>query len=378
MALRRKRVLILSAGAGAGHVRAAEALEHVFREKYPHVHVTNVDALDYTHAAFRHNFTRTYNMLVKEMPTVWAAIYQGMEEIKVNSTAKRLAMFFDRINSQKLKRFARDLDPDAIICTHMFPAETMAPQRLKGKLRAPLYMVLTDFEIHTMWIINGVNHYFVATQEMAYALKEKGIGDAGVSVTGIPTLPVFGDGRLTRQAMRRRLGLAQDRPTVLLCAGGFGLGDLSASVNVLAERLENAQLLAVAGRNPELSEAFQKLARKHPGRVFPFGFVDNMHEMMAASDFMVGKSGGLTSSECLVMGLPMVILAPIPGQEERNSDYLLECGVAVRAHSPAHMVYKATRLLADPARLSRMRANARAVAMPHAAKQIAEAVVKSL
>ena len=149
------------------------------------------------------------------------------------------------------------------------------------------------------------------------------------------------------------------------------------AVSLLAGSAD-AQFLTVAGRNERLRKAIEKAAAANGGRIVPFGFVDNMHELMAASDFAVTKSGGLTSSECLAMNLPMVIWNPIPGQEERNADYLLENGAALRANSLAHLVFRVKRLLEDRRRLSRMRAAAKRIARPDAAFRIAEEVARPI
>ncbi|MBP7430551.1 MAG: glycosyltransferase, partial [Candidatus Hydrogenedentes bacterium] len=158
----------------------------------------------------------------------------------------------------------------------------------------------------------------------------------------------------------------------LVAAGGFGMMSADDAVKLLAGHLPEAQFLAVAGRNAELEKRLKKLARAYKGRVKPFGFVDNMHELMAASDVAVSKSGGLTTSECLAMGLPMLVFNPIPGQEERNAIYLLEHGAGLWARTPAQMLFKVKALLDDPKRLADMQEAARRIARPRAAFDIAE------
>ncbi len=372
------RILILSIKAGAGHLRAAQALEAAFAEEHPEVEVRHVETLEHTNAAFRKSFTRVYGELVKHLPSVWGMIYERMERKAVDSKMKRLAALVDRLNARPLLKQVEAFAPDRIVCTHYLPAELLGRRRRKGKLDAPLFVTLTDYDIHTMWIQAGVDGYFVATDEMAHALRAKGVGDATVDVTGIPILPVFAARYPGRAAMRERLGLRPEPPTVLVAAGGFGMGKLDATVASLADAADDAQLLAIAGRNEKLEARLRAVAATRPGRIVPFGFVDNMHELMAASDFAVTKCGGLTSSECLAMGLPMVIIHPIPGQEERNADFLLERGVAVRANSPAHLAYKVGRLLADPARLAVMSAAARRCAKPRAAYDVAERVMRDV
>ena len=373
-----KRVLILSVKAGAGHMRAAAALEEVLREEHPGVEVKNTETLELTSLAFRKSFTGAYEKLVTHLPSVWKLIYEKMEAKPVTSKSKRLATLFDRANARRILKAVDEFAPDRVVCTHYFPAEILAPRRRKGKLAAPLFVTLTDYDIHVMWIQDGVDHYFVASDEMAWALRAKGIGNARVSVTGIPIMPVFSREYPGRATMRARLGLRPDAPTALVSAGGFGLSSIDQVVSTLADSMDDVQFLAVAGRNEKLRKGLEEVAATRRGRIVPFGFVDNMHELMAASDLAVTKSGGLTSSECLAMGLPMVIVSPIPGQEERNADYLLENGAAVRANSPAHLVFKVKRLLGDEARLARMRAAARHIARARAVYDIVETVLRPL
>ena len=373
-----KRIVILSARVGAGHVRAATALAEAFGEMYPGVEVRHIEALEYTSAAFRKSFIGTYEKLVKHLPSVWELLYEKMEAKPVTSKTKRLSALFSRINSRRMVKEVAAWGPDRVVCTHYFPAEILGARRRKGKLDVPIFVTLTDYDIHVMWIQRGVDRYFVATDEMAYALEAKGIGDAKVSVTGIPIMPVFSKRFPDKRTMRKALGLRPRCPTVLVAAGGMGLAGIDQTVTTLADTADDVQLLAVAGSNEKLAAALAKAAEDRPGKIVPFGFVDNMHELMAASDFAVTKCGGLTSSECMAMGLPMVIVKPIPGQEERNSDFLLASGVGVRANSPAHLQFKVRDLLGDAARRARMRAAARITARPRAAYDIAAEVMRDL
>ena len=366
------RILVLSVKAGAGHLRAAQAVTHAIRERFPNVEVVSADALEYTNAAFRKGYTEGYETLVRNLPSVWERIYESLETKPADSNAKKLATLWSRLNTKHLLMFVENFKPDVIACTHFLPAEVLGAQRAKGKLRAPVYTILTDYDIHSMWIQEGVTGYFVASSEMAHALREKGIGTASVEVSGIPILPEFAREYPPRETMRQTLGLNPAQRTVLVAAGGFGMMSADDAVKLLAGHLPEAQFLAVAGRNAELEKRLKKLARAYKGRVKPFGFVDNMHELMAASDLAVSKSGGLTTSECLAMGLPMLVFNPIPGQEERNAIYLREHGAGLWARTPAQMLFKVKALLDDPKRLADMQEAARRIARPRAAFDIAE------
>ncbi len=372
------RIMVISVKAGAGHIRAAQALVAALRAEAPRAEVCNIEALAYTNKAFAKSFRGGYETLARDLPSVWGMIYESFERSSPNNSAQRLASLFDSMNAKPLKREIKRFDPDAVICTHYLPAEVIGPWRRKGKLRAPIHMVLTDYDIHTMWIQEGVGHYYVATEEMAYALTAKGIGSASVEAVGIPVLPEFSRPYPPAREMRERLGLRPDVPTILMAAGGFGLIRIDKVAAQIVREVEKVQLLAVAGNSEKLRQDLEEASRVAPGRIVAYGFVDNMHELMAASDFMVAKPGGLTASECLTMGLPLMILNPIPGQEERNADYLLECGAALKANSAAHLVFKIRRLLEDPSRLASLAAAARLSARPQAARTIAARVLANL
>jgi len=368
------RILLLSIKAGSGHIRAAAAVETALRECYPQIMVKNVEALQYTNPTFAKTFTETYNRLATELPSVWGYIYEQMERKPANSRMKQLSARFSRLNAPALSRLVREYDPDVILCTHYFPAEVLAARQRRGKLRARLCLVLTDYDIHSMWIQPGVAHYFVATDEMKYALRMHGVGENEITVTGIPVMPVFARGIPDRVTVRQQLGLRVDSPVILVMAGGFGLAAIDQCVGTLADMVPEAQLLAVAGNNARLHATLIRTAATRHDRIFVFPFVNNMHELMAASDLVVTKSGGLTSSECLALGVPMIIFQPIPGQEERNATYLLENGAALRANSPPHLIFKARLLLNDPGRLKRMSEAAHRIARPRAAYEIAAAL----
>ena len=372
------RVMVISAKVGAGHMRAAEALVEAFAERHGDIEVTNIEALEHTNAVFRGGFTSGYKQLASRAPSIWEFIYETMEKKAVDSKTKKLASFLDRLNSAGLLRTIRAFEPDAVVCTHYFAAEILGHRKAKGKISTRIYVVLTDYDIHTMWIQKGVDCYFVGSEEMKYALEAKGVGESDVIVTGIPISPVFAHARFDKAALRETLGAGPDVRTVLVAAGGFGLSNIGEIARLLLAECPDVQFLAVAGRNNDLEEALREAAADSDGRLIPFGFVDNMHELMAASDFIVTKSGGLTSSECLAMGLPMIIWNPIPGQEERNADYLLENGVALRANSAANLVFKVRKLAGEGERLEKMSEAARRLSRPDAAFRIAERVAADL
>lgn len=374
-----KKVLLLSASAGAGHVRAAEAIEKAFKqtENGESREVHHLDILNYTNKLFRHLYSKAYIDLVNKVPEVPGWVYDKLDKPWKNER-RRLAL--DKLNTRPLVKLLRGYQPDLIVCTHFLPAEIVSWLKAKERLASRQVIIVTDFDVHAMWLVHHYEHYFVALDEARAYLEALGIPARKITVSGIPIDPVFAN-RKDKQEMRARHGLAPDRTTILLSAGGFGVGSVDALISSLMPLQHPAQVIAICGRNEELKKRLTKLAaRTKPAAnllLKPFGYTNQMDELMAASDLVLGKPGGLTTSEALSKGLVFVIANPIPGQEERNSDHLLEAAVGIRCNNLPVLSYKLDRLLADPERFASMQANARRMGRPNAAKEIVEQLLAS-
>ena len=365
-----KRVLLLSASAGAGHVRAAEAVEKVFQANAPDIDVRHVDVLNYTNKVFRHLYSKAYIDLVNKMPEVPGWLYDKLDKPWKNER-RRLAL--DKLNTRPFVKMLREYQPDMILCTHFLPAEIVSWLKAKERIASRQAIVVTDFDVHAMWLVHHYEQYFVAIDEARVYLEVLGIPADKITVSGIPIDPVFAM-RKDRQEMRRQHGLAADRTTILISAGGFGVGSMETLIAALLQLKTRSQIVAVCGRNAELKERLDKMAARIASDsqviVKPFGYTREMDELMAASDLVLGKPGGLTTCEALAKGLVFVIVNPIPGQEERNSDHLLEAGVGIRCNNLPTLTYKLDRLLSDGRRFAAMQRNTRALARPNAASDI--------
>ncbi len=364
------KVLLLSASAGAGHVRAAQSLERAFGRLDPACDVRHVDALDYTTKLFRRVYSKAYIELVQSTPQLLGWLYDWLDQ-PWEMERRRLAL--DRLNSRRFVKMLERERPDLVICTHFLPAEIVSWLLQEARLDCAHAVVVTDFDVHAMWLCRRFDHYFVALDETRVHLERLGIPAGKISVTGIPIDPAFSEPR-DRRAARERLGLATDRTVLLLSAGGFGVGPLAHLVESLLELTHPAEVVAICGRNEDLRERLERLAETRRGdgvALAVVGYTTEMHEYMAAADLLVGKPGGLTTSEALASGLVLVIVNPIPGQEERNADHLLEQGAAIRCNNLPALAWKIDRLLDDPERLAAMRGSAARLARPRAAEEIA-------
>ena len=369
---RSPRLLILSASVGAGHVRAAQALEAAFTASTFPGEARHLDVLRFTNRAFRTLYSQGYLELVDKAPDVLGWVYDRLD---IPWKSSRLQQAFEQANLVPFVKLLTSLRPEWALCTHFLPAGLIAWLRRHRRLQVPQAVVVTDFDVHALWLLRDVEHYFVAREEAAAYLERTGVPPERISVTGIPVDPVFavpGD----RAESRRRHGLDQTLPTLLLSVGGFGLHGAARILESLLAIRQPVQIVAVAGARAEVRARLQQVAAGAPPRhrVAVLGFTTAMDELMAAADLLVGKAGGLTSSEALARGLPLLIVNPTPGQEERNSDHLLEAGAAVRCNNMSTIGWKVERLLGEPGRLERLREAARTAGRPRAALDIVSAM----
>ena len=366
-----RRVLILSASVGNGHTIAAESLKQAFEIKKLAGEVRHEDVLKFTNPLFRRLYGKAYIDLVNRAPEVLGWMYDQLDEPWKNEKRR---LFFDKLNAAPLIKMIREYDPDWIVCTHFLPSEIVSDLKAKGKVDRPQAIVVTDFDMHALWLCRNYEHYFVALDETKVYLETLGFPAEKITVSGIPIAPKFSETK-SKQAMREKFGLDADVPTVILSLGGFGVGRIGTLLDALRSIRRPVQILAMCGRNEELKKELDSKSKTDDVvRVIPVGYTKEMDEYMTASDLIVGKPGGLTTCEALAKGLVFVIVNPIPGQEERNSDHLLENGTAIRSNNPATLGYKIEQLLDDPARLERMHRNALALARPNAAMDIADKI----
>lgn len=366
-----QRVLIISTSAGTGHVRAAEALEKEFSRDPRVAEVRHADALKFTNKLFRDFYSTLYMKLVHAAPQVLGWVYRASDEPWKGEAVR---MQLDRLNTSKLIDYIQDFDPHLTVCTHFMPAGIIAHLMENEKLQTRLAIIVTDFDCHAMWLSRLFHRYFVALDETKAHLEALGLPPERITVSGIPIDPIFAL-PLDRAAVRASYGLDPDRTTLLLSAGALGVGPTELIVERLKHLRHDFQAIVICGKNPEVKTRVEQAAGVYHGRFRILGYTDRMHELMRISDLFIGKPGGLTTSEALACELPMAVFSPIPGQEERNSDHLLEKGAAIKCNELTTLPFKIDGLLDDPERLPAMRRAARAMGRPHAAHAVVQTLL---
>ncbi|MES2570162.1 MAG: glycosyltransferase [Verrucomicrobiota bacterium] len=368
----KKRVLIMSASAGSGHIRCGEALGKAFKADSRTGEVIHEDALKYTNKLFRDFYSTLYGKLVRSAPQLLGFAYRVSDEPWKNEAVR---LQFDRLNTRPLKKFIQEFDPHITVCTHFMPAGLIAHLIEKEELHARLSIVVTDFDCHAMWLSRLFHRYFVAIDETKAHMEALGLPSERITVAGIPIDPVFSES-IDRVQTRLFYGLDPARTTLLVSAGTLGVGPTEVIVRRLGELRNPVQTIVVCGRSEELRERIIATVGADNPAFLILGYTTQMHELMRISDLFIGKPGGLTTSEALACGLPMVVVSPIPGQEERNSDHLLEEGAAIRCNEMTTLPFKIDRLLDDPTRLARMTERARHLGRPDAAREVVRALLE--
>ena len=369
------RIAILHATAGAGHKHAAQAIALGIAEREPGALVREVDALVFASQFYRRTYTQTYNAMAARAPGLWGVLYHSWSSERVNRGTAPVRLALDRLNLRRLVRVVGREQPDAVVCTHFLPVEALSPVRGRGRLRVPLYCVITDFTAHPFWAFPHVDRYFVGSPQVAEELAGHGVERGRIEVTGIPVAPRFAR-PIGREVARARLGLPATGPMVLIMGGGQGVGPLASLAERVAALAAAPVVVVVCGTNRRLREHVAALDAARAGQVRALGYTTEVDALLEACDLVVSKAGGLTCAEALVKRAPLVIYRPTPGQEVANAAFLEASGVAVRAASIDEVAAHIEHWLADPAAREQVRAAAGRIARPAAAETIARCVLE--
>ncbi|WP_026486136.1 MGDG synthase family glycosyltransferase [Caldanaerobius polysaccharolyticus] len=369
-----KRILILSEKVGEGHERAAKAVQKAIYALEPSAHVLILNPWKTFYPALTQLSTETYLMTLKVKPELWGYIYdkeraqRGKKIIKV--VGKGIYFQMDRI----LRRFK----PDFIVCTH--PFTYYAIYQFKKELfksGVKIASIVTDFDIHSYWIDECVDIYFVASDDVKEKIIKAGVKGDNVYSTGIPVDIAFSS-KPDKLEMRSKLGFKPEMPLILIMGGGLGLGNIENIAREISRVRRSYQVVLIAGNNEELKNETKAIARKSLTLMHVTGFVDNVNEYMAASDLIVTKAGGLTISEALAMDLPIIISTALPGQETYNLDFLLKKGAALKADSPAEIIDAIDRLLRDQELYNRIKDNCKKISKPNSSIEVSKVILNEI
>jgi processive 1,2-diacylglycerol beta-glucosyltransferase len=373
-----KRILILHASLGAGHLNAALALREAL-EQFADVEVLDADALTYANSLYRNAVTQAYKQLSEKVPQLYKAFYEGsdIDDLERSLDSNQLWAKLERPFFTELGQFVKDANPDAIVCVQQIPSRLLQLLEQKDQYHKPQYVVITDVIAHSTWINQGVAGYFLPNILSANLLMQRGVESSLLNVTGIPVKLEIMHPK-TKVEARSRHHIPQDMPVVTLFGGGLNPRRVRTMVADLLDSPMPINLIVVAGRNEKLGEAIADLTHGEQVHLHRLGLIDYVDDLVVASDLIITKAGGLITSEILARGTPMVIVDPIPGQEEQNADVIAAAGAGVQLRLLEMVAPAVQYLLKRPERLAEMRQAALELGQPRAALNIAERILQDL
>ena len=373
-----KKIIIFYASYGGGHLSAAKSLEYYLKNNYENVSIELIDCMKYINKTVEKVTTTAYKEMAKKAPWAWGKLYSDSQK----GPLAHLSTRSNKVLAIKLLRLLRAEKPDLIISTHPFGSQMCSYLKRKGKITATIATIMTDFAPHDQWLVGNdfVDYYFVAHNKMKNYLLSKEIPESKIFITGIPISDKFWK-TYNKEEILNSLGFSAKKKTVLFFGGGeFGLGKTKTAniFRAFVKNFDNIQIIAISGKNTKMKEAFEEsvIEFNKSDSVRIMGYTDRVPEFMTISDLVVTKPGGLTTSESLASSLPMIVINPIPGQEEENAEFLEDKGIAVWIRKDDDPEYVLNTLLNDEQKLLSMEKNTSILAHKYASKEICRILLK--
>lgn len=372
-----KKILVFYGAYGGGHVAAANSITNFIKENYPDIKIESVDCIEYINKYVNKISTEAYKGLAKNMPWMWEMIYTHSND----GALAKFSTASNKIMAVKLKNLIKEINPDLIISTHPFSSQMCAYLKKKRKIDCKLATVMTDFHIHNQWLYlpEYVDNFFVSNESMKQAMIKQGIDENKINITGIPVSPKFLE-KFDKTTIYNEFNLDSNKFTILFFGGGeFGLGRKTSKLILRAviRLLKDAQIIAISGKNQKMYNSFVDIAQKteSTNRVKVLEYTQKVPELMSISNVVITKAGGLTISESLISHLPIIIINPIPGQEEENAEFLVAENLAIWPKNNKEILRTIKSLVRHPEKLEEMKKNTYKYSKPHATKNICETLI---
>ena len=373
------KILIFYASYGGGHVNAAKSVHEYLETHYENIDVELIDCMKYVNKTIEKMTTKAYNEMARKAPWAWGKIYADSQKGPLAHISSRS----NKIMAIKLLKLLREKNPDFIISTHPFGSQMCSYLKRKGKISAKIATIMTDFAPHDQWLVGSdfTDFYFVAHNGMKQYLVNKGISDKKVFVTGIPLSSRFLKS-YDKDTILKELNFEPNKKTILFFGGGeFGLGK-TRTIEIFEKFVNNCtnmQMIAISGKNEKMRLAFEKIVSDNQKNncIRIFEYTSQVPEFMSISDVVVTKPGGLTTTESLASHLPMIIINPIPGQEEENARFLESSGVAIWLKKQTQVDKVLNKIFSHPDVLESMKKNTKKLAKPHSTKNICDILLAS-
>jgi len=367
-----KKILIVYATAGIGHKKASLAVKAALDEMAPQdTEVSIIDALDYTNKFFKWSYLKAYLLMVNKLPTFWGLAYYITDNRYVDMLISFVRRVNNWVNSRKLEAYLSETKPDVIISTHFFASEVISDLKKRGLCRSRLITVVTDYRLHSWWVADHTDMYVVGGEDAKEDLLKWRVPEEKIRVLGIPVEPVFSK-RHDAMAILQKSGLREDKFTILVVGGGFGVGPIEDIIKIAGSISDKVQIVAVCGHNENLVKQLGALKPTLKADLKILGFVDNVYEYMEVAEVLISKSGGITTSESLAKELPLIVISPIIGQETRNCDFLINHKAAIKMGGVNELRDVLEDLHSHPEKLQQLTEAIRLIKKPDSCYDVAE------
>ena len=367
-----KNILIFYGSYGGGHLSAAKSIKDYIEENYLDCNVTMLDCIEYINKYVNKVSTSAYKEMAKKVPWAWKQVYKDSK----NGALAKISTASNKAMSYKLFELISDLSPELIISTHPFSSQMCGYLKKKEKIDIPIATILTDYKIHEQWLefSEYLDYYFVSNEQMKIDMIEKNIDEKKIFATGIPVSQRFLT-KYNRKEICKEFDLNSENDVVLFFAGGeFGLGRNTTIImlKALIRLFSKLQVVAISGKNPKMNAKFKEIVdnTESGNRIKILEFTNKIPELMSISKFVITKPGGLTITESLASGLPILIINPIPGQEEENAEFLEENGAGIWIRENSNIARHLKTLYRQPEILLDMKEKATILAKPHSTEEI--------
>lgn len=372
-----KKILIFYGSYGGGHLSAARSIKEYINLNYKDYQIEMVDCIEYINKALNKVTTKAYSDMAKSAHWIWKKVYYSAEKgpiAKMNDETQKIL-------SIKLNKLLQEYNPDLIISTHPFASHMCAILKRKKKINCRIATIITDYAPHSQWLMYPVyiDYFFVAHDGMKEDLINRGIKESQIKVTGIPLSNRF-LAHYDKENILSEFELSQDKKTILFFAGGeqgFGKDKVFNMLKSIIENFPNLQIIAISGKNDKMKKQFDELVEETNSisNVKIIKYTNKIPELMSISDLVITKPGGLTTTESLASGLPIIVINPIPGQEEENAEFLEKKGVGIWLKKNDKIEEELYKILNDPEKLQHMKINARLLAKKNSTRDICETLL---
>ena len=373
-----KKILILYAKYGGGHLSAANALENYLKNNYSTIcDVQSIDCVEYINKYFSKVTTGAYKKMARNAPKLWKKVYYGATHGPLSHASKEL----NRIMSIKLNKLFKEYQPDIVLSVHPFGSQMTSYLKKHKHLNCKLATIFTDFAPHEQWLIGKefCDYFFVSNENMKTTLiSSYDIDEQKIHVTGIPLSSRF-NGPFDNSNTMQKYNLNPEKKLVLFFGGGeFGLGK---TINIqilrsLTKHLDNYQILAISGKNKKMYDEFLNIAEEVQNKdLHVIEYTTDVPDLMHISSLVITKPGGLTSSESLASHLPIIIINPIPGQEEENAEFLEKSGSAIWLKNSENVEKLIDELLQNSDKLNMMKQQSILIAKPNSTADICSTIL---